>query len=143
MRKPVYAICEKQRCRSACALRCLIIAFVVRSLHSIVPELAKSKISRLASLCSYADRFMSYLVQTPEDRFSRDVAHMSRLMTKPTKWHVRPAMASAWGKLWSLAINWAHSEDSDQTGRMPRLIWVFAGRIVTLLVLSWGGSYLF
>ena len=29
---------------------------------------------------------------------------------------------------------------TDQTGRMPRLIWVFAGRTVTLLVLSWGGS---
>ena len=27
-------------------------------------------------------------------------------------------------------------EDSDQTGQMPRLIWVFAGRRVTLLVLS-------
>ena len=32
------------------------------------------------------------------------------------------------------------SEDSDQSGRMPRLIWVFAGRIVILLVLSWRGS---
>ena len=64
-------------------------------------------------------------------------------ITKPTKWHVRPAKTqislgihqvwtesslSAWRKLWSLAILWAHSEDSDQTGRMPRLIWVFAGR---------------
>ena len=28
----------------------------------------------------------------------------------------------------SLATHWAHSEDSDQTGRMRRLIWVFAGR---------------
>ena len=36
---------------------------------------------------------------------------------------------SAWRKLGSLATHWAHSEDSDQTGRMPRLIWVFAGRI--------------
>ena len=35
----------------------------------------------------------------------------------------------------------ADSEDSDQTGRMPRLIWVFAGLTLTLLVLSWGGSY--
>ena len=34
---------------------------------------------------------------------------------------------SAWRKLESLATHWAHSEDSDQTGRMPRLIWVFAG----------------
>ena len=48
---------------------------------------------------------------------------------------------SAWRKLGSLATHWAHSEDSDQTGWMPRLIWVFAGRTVILLVLSWGGSY--
>ena len=34
----------------------------------------------------------------------------------------------------------AESEDSDQTGRMPRLIGVFAGRTSTLLVLSWAGS---
>ena len=34
----------------------------------------------------------------------------------------------------------ADSEDSDQTGRMPRLIWVFSGRTVNMLVLSWGGS---
>ena len=35
----------------------------------------------------------------------------------------------------------ADSEDSDQTGWMPRLIWVFTGRTATLLVLSWGGSF--
>ena len=34
----------------------------------------------------------------------------------------------------------ADSEDSDQTGRMPSLIWVFAGHRTTLLVLSRGGS---
>ena len=34
----------------------------------------------------------------------------------------------------------ADSEDSDQTGRMPRLIWVFAGRTLILLVLSCRGS---
>ena len=33
----------------------------------------------------------------------------------------------------------ADSEDSDQTGRMPRLIWVFAGRTLILLVLSFRG----
>ena len=62
-------------------------------------------------------------------------------MTKLTKWHVRPAKThiklcirpvwsessmSARSKRWSLAIRWAHSEDSDQTERMPMLIWVFA-----------------
>ena len=30
---------------------------------------------------------------------------------------------------------------SDQTGRMPRLIWIFAGRTATLLVLSCRGSW--
>ena len=37
----------------------------------------------------------------------------------------------------------ADSEDSDQTGRMPRLIWVFARRTLILLVLSCRGSYSF
>ena len=68
---------------------------------------------------------------------------MSHLVTKPTKGPVRPAMTqislgvrpvwsgsslSGWRKLGSLANHWAHSVDSNQTGRMPRLIWVFAGR---------------
>ena len=63
-------------------------------------------------------------------------------MTKPTKWHVHPVKTqisldmrpvwsesslSAWNKLGSLTTHWALSKDSDQTGRMPRLIWVFAG----------------
>ena len=51
------------------------------------------------------------------------------------------SLLSAWRKLGPLATHWAHSEDSDQTGWMPRLIWVFAGRTVILLVLSWGGSF--
>ena len=50
---------------------------------------------------------------------------------------------SAWRKVGSLATHWTHSEGSDQTGRMPRLFWVFVGRKATLLVLSWGGSILF
>ena len=45
-------------------------------------------------------------------------------------------------KAWVLSNTLSTSEDSDQTGRMQsaRLIWVFAGRIAILLVLSWGGS---
>ena len=62
--------------------------------------------------------------------------HMSCSMTKPTKWHVRPAkrlirdFSVHLKKVWVLSYPYwkAHSEDSDQTGRMPRLIWVFAGR---------------
>ena len=52
------------------------------------------------------------------------------------------SLLSAWRKLGSLATHWAHSEDSNQTGQMPTLIWVFAGRTVILLVLSWSGSYM-
>ena len=61
------------------------------------------------------------------------------------QWRLRSAWASAksdqsslcaWRKLGSSAMHWAHREDSDQTGRMPSLIWVFAGRTVILLVLS-------
>ena len=59
-----------------------------------------------------------------------------------TKWHVHPAttqislgICPVWSesslfagrKLGSIATHWVHSEDFDQTGRMPRLIWVFAG----------------
>ena len=49
---------------------------------------------------------------------------------------------SAWRKLGFLTTHWAeHTAKTDQTGRMPRLIWVFAGRTLILLVLSWGGSF--
>ena len=65
------------------------------------------------------------------------ISHLSRLMTKPTKWYVRPAKTqislgilpvwsesspSAWRKLGSLATHWAHSEDSDQTGWSESLL---------------------
>ena len=57
---------------------------------------------------------------------------------------IRPVWSESllptWRKLGSLTTQRAHSEDSDQTGRVPRLIWVFAGRTVILLVLSWGSS---
>ena len=71
-------------------------------------------------------------------------------MTKSTTWlcaqrrlwsdWVLESSLSAWRKAGSLATHWAQSEDSEQTGQMPRLIWAFAGRTATLLVLSWGGS---
>ena len=55
-------------------------------------------------------------------------------------WVWSESLLSAWIKVGSLATYWAHSEDSDETGRMPRLIWFFAGRKVILLILSWDGS---
>ena len=70
---------------------------------------------------------------------------MSCRMTKPTKWPLSPAKTqislgvcpvwsesslSTWRNIGPLTTYWVHSEDSDQTGWMPRLIWVFAGRTV-------------
>ena len=65
---------------------------------------------------------------------------LSRRMTKPTKWPLHPAktqislcirpdwqvFAVRMKKHWVL-IPIEYCADSDQTGRMPRLIWVFAG----------------
>ena len=50
---------------------------------------------------------------------------------------VRPAKTQI-----SLGIRFLHADSEDwSNGWMPRLIWVFAGRTVILLVLSRGGSY--
>ena len=81
--------------------------------------------------------------------------HLSHDMTKPTKWvcaqqRLGSAWASAQSDQSSLCAQWvakdpsflhADSEDSDQTGWMPRLIWVFAGCTATLLVVSFHGSF--
>ena len=79
-----------------------------------------------------------------DGKSSQNYHQMSHLMTKPTKWHAHSAKTqislgicpvwsesslSAWRSTGLLAIHWAHSEGSDQTGPMPRLIWVFAGCI--------------
>ena len=77
MRKPVYAICEQQRRRSACTS--------TQSDHHLCCSLPglyntstcySQNFKTLASLISWAGWFESYLVTTPEDRFSRDVAHI-------------------------------------------------------------------
>ena len=46
------------------------------------------------------------------------------------------SLLSAWRNFRPLATHWVHSEDSDQTGWIPRLIWVFAESTHILLVLS-------
>ena len=67
--------------------------------------------------------------------------NMSHDMTKPTQSVCAqrcPGWSESWRNFKSLTTHWAHSKYSDQTGR--RLIWVFAGRTLTLLVLSCRGS---
>ena len=91
--------------------------------------------------------------------------HLSHLMTKPTKWFERPAKTQIsldirpiWSES-SLCAKWvatckdpvflhADSEDSDQTGRMPRLIWVFTvrtfyfvGFVIRRLICLWYSTF--
>ena len=60
----------------------------------------------------------------------------NKMTVRPSKSHISLGIRPVWSesllsarrKLGSLATHWAHSEDSDQTGRMRRLIWVVTGR---------------
>ena len=74
----------------------------------------------------------------------------NNVAVRPAKTQISLGIRQVWSES-SLCSQWvakdpsflhADGEDSDQTGRMPRLIWVFAGRTLTLLVLSRGGSIL-
>ena len=83
-----------------------------------------------------------------EDRWARH-DKTNKMSVHPARTEISLGIRSAWSesslsalrKLGSLPIHYAHSDNSDQTGRMPRLIWVFAGCTVTLLILSCRGSY--
>ena len=74
MRKLVFAICEQQWRRSACASAHSDQRLDVLCLDCIIPNPFKSIISRLASVHSGAGRFVSHLVAHPEDWFSGDEA---------------------------------------------------------------------
>ena len=127
------------------------------SLHNIWTVQTKYQISSLnASLCTdkayvlflmarhhfFCNKTADFLYEPRHDK-------TNKVSVRPAKTQIslgiRPVWSesslSAWRKLGSLATHWAHSEGSDQTGRMPRLIWVFAGHTCTLLVLSCCGSY--
>ena len=72
----------------------------------------------------------------------------NKMSVRPAKTQISLGIRPVWSES-SLCAHWvakglmlfhADSEDSDQNGRMPKLIWVFAGRTLTLLVLSCCGS---
>ena len=73
----------------------------------------------------------------------------NKITLRPAKTQISLGIRPVWSES-SLCAHWvakdpsflhADSEDSDQIGRLPRLIWVFAGHTANLLVLSWGGSF--
>ena len=72
----------------------------------------------------------------------------NKMNMRPAKTQISLGICPVWSES-SLCTEWvakdptflhANSEDSDQTGQMPRLIWVFDGRTLILLVFSCRGS---
>ena len=73
---------------------------------------------------------------------------MDKVTVRPAKAQISLGIRQVWSES-SLCAQWvakdpsflhADSKDSDPTGRMPKLISVFAGRTLILLVLSCRGS---
>ena len=84
-----------------------------------------------------------------EMTFNMNHDKTSKVTVRPAKTQISLGIHPVWSES-LLCAEWvvkdpsflhADNKDSDQTGRMPRLIWVFAGCTVTLLVLSCCGSY--
>ena len=74
---------------------------------------------------------------------------INKMDVHPAKTQISRGICSVWSES-SLRAKWVaknprflhtDSEDSDQAGRMPRLIWIFAVCTLILLVLTYGGSY--
>ena len=83
MRKPVYAICEQQKLRSNCASTQSDQQFYGSLLCSIIPIVAKPKVSSL-SLVSVAEQTCLSLTwsHTTEDRFSHDEAQIKLVLMR-------------------------------------------------------------
>ena len=85
-----------------------------------------------------------------EKSFEPHCDKTNKMAVCPTKTQISLGIRPVWSES-SLCAPWvakdpsflhANSEDPDQTGQMPSVIWVSAGRTATLLVLSWGGSFI-
>ena len=120
----------------------LVWVFVIRACHFV-----GFVMRRLNIFCSVTCMSSCYFLVPVDTIHQARHDKTNKVTVHPAKTHIslgiRPVWSesslSAWRTLGPLAIHWAHSKDSDQTGQMPRLIWVFAGRTVTLLVLSCRG----
>ena len=80
MTKPVLPYATNKGTDQPARPRRLVSAFIIRCQDSITLILAKSKkFKTLASFCGCAGRVEPTLVAKPEDRFSRDEAHILRV----------------------------------------------------------------
>ena len=111
--KTCYAICKQQKRRSACASPQSDQGLCYSLLRQYnTSSFYIQNFKPLASLCSWAGRFESTVVANPEDRFSRDEAHI--------KHHNDPKFSDR--------QVWANRVEPDQTapqGRRSSLINVY------------------
>ena len=119
----------------------IILLTSVESLVTAVP------LHRNKFMCSLLSNFISKGILTPKTliyEFEPPRDKTNKMTVRPAKTQISLGIRPAWSES-SLCAQWvakdpsflhADSVDSDQTGRMPRLIWVCAGRTVILLVLS-------
>ena len=87
-----------------------------------------------------------YIIHTQQNEQHRDKTN--KVTVRSAKTQINLGIRPVWSvfalrmkKVWVLGYPLSAQRRSDQTGWMPRLIWVFAWRTVTSLILSWGGSY--
>ena len=114
--KPTKWVCSQRRLRSAWA--------------SAQSDQSMPSLCRSAWASTQSDQSMPRLIRV----FADQPGHPPNLIR---------VFAVRMKKAWILSYQLSMSEDSDQTGRMPRLIWVITGCTVTLLVLSCRGSNCF
>ena len=130
--------------------------FLIQSWHK------RNQMLRVASTISVHGRPCSLTLLRPAVMTRTGIIKLSRLMTKPAKWLcAQRRLRSAWASAQSdLSLRFSHeeslgacrtaktlirlggcpgcapSEDSDQPGHLPSLIWVFAFRMKKAWVLS-------
>ena len=122
-RKLVYAICQQQRRRSVCASAQSDQCFCFCCLDSIITCYSRN-FKTLASLCSWAGWFESYLIKHPEDRFFHDKAHIC-FQTSPTStFHASPLQTGA------------DNLDSSQVSSSQNCSWIFSTLNICMLFLS-------
>ena len=112
--------------------------------YTVCPDLSVWKLRTVTvSLRKHQLVYWGWVIEPRHDKTNKMSVH-------PAKTQISLGIRPVWSES-SLCTQWvaedpmflhAASEDSDRTGRMPRLIWVFAGRTLTLLVLSGRSSIL-
>ena len=93
-------------------------------------------------------RYLRVSLTSLKSKFEPRHDKINKMSVRPAMTQISMGIRPVWSES-SLCAQWvakdprflhADSEDSDQTGPIPRLIWVFAGRTITFFVLSCRGS---